>query len=99
MDRAIADGDEAGYFEINLAFHDRIAEAAGSERARALYVALGQEVRLMRRRVLHGMPALHRSNHEHDLIVTAIEAGDADAARAAGAGHHEKGKKRLLDTL
>lgn len=99
MDRAIAAGDEVAYFEINLAFHDRIAEAAGSERARALYVALGKEVRLMRRRVLHGAPALARSNMEHDRIVTAIEAGDAEAARVAGAGHHEHGKKRLLDTL
>ncbi len=47
---AIARGDEAGYFELNLAFHDRIADAAGTHRTRALYVSLGKEVRLMRLR-------------------------------------------------
>jgi DNA-binding GntR family transcriptional regulator len=99
MDTAIATGDERGYFELNLHFHDRIAEAAGAERARALYVALGKEVRLMRLRVLQGEAALRHSNEEHRGIVAAIAAGDAAAARAAGAGHHETGKKRLLETI
>jgi DNA-binding GntR family transcriptional regulator len=99
MDAAIATGDERGYFDLNLHFHDRIAEAAGAERARALYVALGKEVQLMRLRVLRGAASLKHSNEEHRGIVAAIAAGDIDAARAAGAGHHETGKKRLLETI
>ncbi|NKX44544.1 FCD domain-containing protein [Roseibacterium sp. KMU-115] len=99
MDRAIAAGDERRYFDLNLQFHDRIAEASGAERARALYSALCKEVRLMRLRVLQGEPSLRQSNEEHRRIVAAIEAGDAAAATAAGAGHHENGKKRLLDTI
>jgi DNA-binding GntR family transcriptional regulator len=99
MDAAILRGDEAGYFELNLAFHDRIADAAGTHRTRALYVSLGKEVRLMRLRVLTGDAALAVSNAEHDRIVGAIERGDAEAARIAGSDHHLNGKTRLLQTL
>jgi DNA-binding GntR family transcriptional regulator len=99
MDAAITRGDEAGYFELNLAFHDRIADAAGTHRTRALYMSLGKEVRLMRLRVLSGDAALAVSNAEHDGIVSAIERGDAEAARTAGADHHLNGKTRLLQTL
>ncbi|MEM1430400.1 MAG: GntR family transcriptional regulator [Pseudomonadota bacterium] len=91
------DGDT--YFAENIAFHDRIAEAAGPGRARTLYVALGKEVRLMRLRVLSGKASLAPSNREHTEIVAAIARGDADAARRAGADHHLNGKKRLLETL
>jgi DNA-binding GntR family transcriptional regulator len=99
MDAAIGAGDESLYFELNLAFHDRIAEAAGAERARTLYVALGKEVRLMRRRVLSGAASLATSNGEHEGIVAAIAQADAEAARARGAAHHHNAKKRLLEAL
>ena len=99
MDAAIAAADEPGYFALNLAFHDRIAEAAGAPRARALYVALGKEVRLLRLKVLTGEPALRQSNEEHRRIVEAIVAGDPAAAQVAGAAHHANGKERLLQRL
>lgn len=99
MDAAIAARDEERYFRINLAFHDRIAEATGSGRAKSLYVSLGKEVQLLRLRVLTGDASLQVSNAEHHRIVAAIEAGDAEAALAEGAQHHTNGKKRLLETL
>ena len=99
MDAAIAGGDEARYFELNLAFHDRIAAAAEAGRAHTLYIALGKEVRLMRRRVLSGAASLRQSNAEHAAIAAAIASGEADRARALGAAHHENAKERLLETL
>lgn len=99
MDGAIAAGDEQRYFSLNLAFHDRVADASGAGRAKTLYGSLGKEVRLMRLRVLSGEASLKLSNAEHDRIVTAIERGDAEAARREGAEHHLNGKKRLLETL
>ncbi|MCT4685028.1 MAG: GntR family transcriptional regulator [Roseicyclus sp.] len=99
MDAAIAAGDEPRYFALNLGFHDRIATAAGAERARTLYTALGKEVRLMRRRVLSGAASLRTSNAEHAQIAAAIAAGDAARAQALGAAHHENAKERLLETL
>jgi DNA-binding GntR family transcriptional regulator len=101
MNDMIAHNDEPSYFEYNLVFHDRIADAAADDagRARDLYVAMGKEVRLMRRRALNGLPSLTHSNAEHGDIVAAILAGDVEGARKTGAHHHENGKKRLLDRL
>ncbi len=99
MARAIEDSDESRYFALNLAFHDRIADAAVATRARRLYLSLGKEVRLLRRRVLCGQSSLRVSNQEHGRIVDAIEAGDVEAARAAGTIHHLNGKTRLTETL
>lgn len=99
MGRAMEAEAEAEYFDLNLAFHDRIAEAAGLPRARALYVSLGKEVRLLRLKVLTGPEALRQSYREHARIVEAIAVGDGEGARTAGAAHHASGKKRLLDRL
>ncbi|MCT7376695.1 GntR family transcriptional regulator [Chelativorans salis] len=99
MDRCIATEEEARYFELNLAFHDRIAELSGGKRTLALYTSLGKEVRLLRRRVLRGTESMRFSNEEHKQIVGAIEAGDAPAARQAAEQHHINGKRRWLDTL
>jgi DNA-binding GntR family transcriptional regulator len=99
MAEAAQAGDEAGYFELNLAFHTFIAEASGASRAANLYTSLGKEVRLMRCRVLSGPDALAISNAEHASIVEAIARGDADGARAAGARHHVNGKARLVNAL
>lgn len=98
--RAAADAcDEDAYFDLNLAFHDAIAAAAGAERTETLYNSLGKEVRLMRLRVLSGARKLALSNTEHARIVDAIARGDAEAARIEGAQHHINGKARLLETL
>ncbi|MDB4111860.1 GntR family transcriptional regulator [Yoonia sp.] len=99
MNAALTAGDEDLYFETNLAFHDYVADASGATRAKALYISLGKEVRLMRLRVLKGATSLTLSNAEHELIVAAIEQGNIDAAREAGAQHHKNGKARLLETL
>ena len=90
--------DESTYFTENLAFHDKIAEAADSRRVADLYISLCKEVRLMRLRVLSGPLALEVSNQEHEAIVRAIESGDIKAASRAGSQHHLNGKQRLLGT-
>lgn len=99
MDELIAEKNQEDYFGTNLAFHDRIASAAGTSRAHALYIGLGKEVRLLRLRVLSSQESLQLSNREHDKIVSAIEAGDPEAAERAGAEHHRNGKSRLRETL
>ena len=99
MGDALTTGKEDLYFETNIAFHDYIADVSGATRAKALYISLGKEVRLLRLRVLTGAKSLALSNAEHDRIVTAIENGDLEAARHEGALHHMNGKARLLETL
>ncbi len=99
MHTAAGTRDEDSYFQLNLAFHDAVAAAAGAERAETLYDSLGKEVRLMRLRVLTGERKLALSNAEHTRIVDAIEQKDVEAARSEGAQHHLNGKARLLETL
>lgn len=99
MQAAIAADDKDTYFLENLAFHDCIAESANTNRAAALYIALGKEVRLFRLRVLSWNTSLIASNAEHDRIVSAIESGDVGVAQQEGQAHHLKGKERLLETL
>ncbi len=99
MAHAIEADDEQAYFTENLAFHDQIAEAADSQRAAELYLALGKEVRLLRLRVLTGREALCLSNAEHDRLVAAIERSDVAAARHEGSQHHLNGKARLLELI
>ncbi len=96
MAQAIEDRDEEAYFTINNSFHSDVADAARMQRPAALYKSLGKEVRLFRFQVLTGTAALRISNEEHDRIVAAIEAGDAQAASQAGSQHHLNGKSRLL---
>lgn len=98
MDDAIEAGDQDGYFDLNLTFHNRIAEASGALRSIELYTSLGKEVRLMRWRVLSNKDSLEVSNSEHKHIVEAIEQGDMDKARAVGMLHHRNGRKRWLKT-
>lgn len=99
MEAAAQAGDDTRYFELNLAFHDRVAVASGASRSRELYASLGKEVRLLRLRVLTGGESLTRSNSEHDRIVTAIEDGDRAVAEKEGSEHHINGKFRLMATL
>ncbi|MEL6642979.1 MAG: GntR family transcriptional regulator [Pseudomonadota bacterium] len=99
MADAIEAGDQEDYAAQNTAFHDQIAQAAGTHRATELYVALGKEVRLLRLRSPDGVAAMRASNAEHDRIVAAIEIGDAETARLEGSQHHLNGKARLLELL
>lgn len=99
MDAAIKAEEEEAYFTLNLRFHDRIAEMAGSGKTADIYTGLGKEVRLLRRRVLQGTDSMRLSNDEHREILTAIEAGDVQRARESAEHHHLNGKRRWLETL
>lgn len=99
MEDCIAAADEDRYFDLNLTFHDRVAEFSGAHRAARIYSALDKEVRLLRRRVLSGTESMRFSNDEHEEILAAIEAGDAARAREAAQKHHLNGKYRWIKTL
>ncbi len=99
MDAAAADEDAAGYYDLNLRFHERIMDLSGRTRSADLYRALVKEAHLFRRRALMTVAAMMASNTEHRAIVDALAQGDAAAARAAAERHHMNGKKRWLETL
>lgn len=99
MDEAAESGAAAGYYELNLTFHDRIMELADRGRSAALYRMLVKEAHLFRRRSLLSEAAMRESNAEHQQIVAALAKGDAAAARAAAERHHMNGKRRWLRTM
>lgn len=99
MDDAAEAHDPDRYFELNLAFHDRLNALANSERLTELLAGLVREMRLFRRLSLSSHPDMRRSNIEHRRIVDAILAGDAKAARRAGEAHVRAGMARFREAM
>ena len=99
MDAAASAEDAARYYDLNLAFHDRLMEISRHGKSAEIYQSLVKEAHLFRRRSLLSPAAMRESNSEHATMVAAIEAGDAASARTAAEKHHFHGKRRWLETL
>lgn len=99
MDAASAAEDGSRYYEINLAFHERILRMSGNERACRAYDDYVKELHLFRRRYFNGPGNMRKSNEQHRQIFDAIATGDGPAARAAAERHVLEGRQRLLRTL
>jgi phosphonate utilization transcriptional regulator len=80
MDAATRQGDADRYFELNLAFHDRIIALAGNAKLCELYRRLVNELSLFRRASFDHADNMPRSAAEHRAIVERIAARDPDAA-------------------
>jgi phosphonate utilization transcriptional regulator len=80
--RAVSREREAdAYLPLNLEFHDALAEAAGNAALAANYRRVANELKLLRREMLrHDAENITRSTREHEAIVEAIAAADADTA-------------------
>ena len=79
MDEAARQGDADGYFELNLAFHDRIVGLAGNAKLSELYRRLVNELALFRRASFDHAANLPRSAAEHRAIVERIAARESDS--------------------
>lgn len=99
MEKSIADGSDA--VEPDFQFHLRIAQATGNRFFSEFFGYLG--VMLIPRARVNTMGQtdeqrrayLSRANVEHEEIYSAIEARDAEAARAAMRLHLTKSRDRL----
>jgi DNA-binding GntR family transcriptional regulator len=96
MDRAIERGDSAGYYALNLRFHDAIMDFAAHGRAKQTYQSLIKETHLLRQRALDSAERMRESNGEHAVIVEAMATGDAATARRLAEAHAHGGKRRWL---
>jgi len=79
MDEATRQGDADGYFELNLAFHDRIVGLAGNAKLSELYRRLVNELALFRRASFDHAANLPRSAAEHRAIVEHIAARESES--------------------
>jgi DNA-binding GntR family transcriptional regulator len=99
MDDAIAVGDPAAYYRLNLQFHDASIRFARHGRARQTYESLINETHLSRQRSLDTPERMRESNNEHKALIAALQAGDADTARRLGEEHALAGRRRWEATL
>ena len=99
MDQAIEQGDNRGYYELNLSFHDAVIAFAEHGRAKQVYESLLNETHLFRQRALGSGDSMRESNAEHAAILNALKAGDAGRARRSGEEHSLAGKRRWLEAL
>lgn len=98
MDTAARAGNSTTYYTLNLEFHDALLTFSGHQRAQQIYVSLVKEAHLFRQRSLVAPENMRESNAEHRVMVDAIIAGDAAAARRAGESHVNNGRRRFSST-
>lgn len=98
MAAAVAQGDPDAYFDLNLAFHDRIVVLAGNAKLASLYRRLVNELSLYRRASFDLAGTLPRSIAEHRAIVAAIATGDAESAGRRLHAHVTASRERVHRT-
>ena len=88
---AVESGDTERFVTVNTNFHDALAQIAGNAVLAELSAIVGRRARWYYRLVapLRG----HESCVEHETMVDAIEAGDADRAAMVARDHVERTRK------
>jgi DNA-binding GntR family transcriptional regulator len=88
------------YYPLNVRFHDLMAQYTGNANLLAAYRRLVNELHLYRRETLaHGPRSFPTSTHEHEAIVDAIAAGDAERAALLLYEHAMDSRRRLHQAL
>ena len=96
MARAATKRQAAHYAELNFAFHDRLARAAGNPRLHETYSQLVCELAQVRRRAHRGdASGVQASLIEHLAIHAAISAGRSREAADLLIRHTQQGRMRL----
>ncbi|MCA1560535.1 MAG: GntR family transcriptional regulator [Acidobacteria bacterium] len=82
----------------NSEFHVAIAAAAGNRRIVEVLSRLHDQMERLFHLQLRD-PDQKRGHEEHERIVTALAAGDAEAAERAAAEHIQKGRQTLMEAI
>jgi phosphonate utilization transcriptional regulator len=100
MQKAARARDVNEYYPLNVRFHDLLAQFTGNANLLAAYRRLVNELHLYRRETLeHGPDSFPTSTHEHQAILGAIAAGDAERAGKLLYQHAMESRERLHRTL
>jgi DNA-binding GntR family transcriptional regulator len=99
MGRLAEAGDGAGYYRLNLEFHDAVLTFAAHRRAKETYEGLIKETHLLRQRSLVSPARMNESNAEHAALVQALAAGDGERARRLAEEHARGGRRRWLEAV
>lgn len=99
MEAAIDDNDPVTFSATNHLFHDSILSIASNARLQELDLSVRNEMQLYIRHGVLGEVQLKTSNQEHERILTALKARDANAAGLEFEQHILNGKQRMLENL
>lgn len=101
--RGFADRDLDGtnYVEYNESFHCSVADLSGNKRMARIALDLIQQFERVARIVLNSIDheALRRDCLEHEAIIDAIQAHDADRASQLAREHAEAARERVTRAL
>jgi len=87
------------YAQLNLQFHEVLLETSGSQKLVETYRRLIKELHLFRMRALDSGGGLRVSADEHQVIVEAIAAGDAERAGQVMRQHVADSRARMHKAL
>ncbi|MEQ8817548.1 MAG: GntR family transcriptional regulator [Thalassobaculum sp.] len=99
MDAALDAGDRHRWAEADDAFHGELVRLAGNRRLESVVATMSDQVRRARMVTLFMRPEPRTSNADHRLLVKAIAAGDADAAREIHRSHRIAAKDMMIRLL
>lgn len=88
--------DTEKYYKLNIEFHDLLMQGAGNPKAKTIYDNLVKEMHLFRRRGLSIATNIARSIEEHETILEAVKAGNAEGSRVAAQQHIVSGLARYM---
>jgi DNA-binding GntR family transcriptional regulator len=99
--RALTDEDRAMHEKDNSELHQIIIEASGNRKLQEIYHALNAHIKIVR---IHAAEAnwpvrIQEEQAEHEAIVNAIEARNAEALKAALRKHIYRAKDSMLAAL
>ena len=95
MDQLKEEGDEDGYYKVNLAFHRNIYSASGNHRLIEMMSRLEGELQLFRHVSLVNA-GMQQSNVGHRDIFSAIKNGESEQAADMMECHVRRAKQRLI---
>ncbi|MFI7132358.1 GntR family transcriptional regulator [Nonomuraea sp. NPDC050153] len=87
MAAAVEAADDALFFQLDQALHDRVLAAAGNGRARAIVGGLRDTMRILGTSTDDRSRTLRQVHEEHEPIVAALAAADAEGAVLAMRAH------------
>ena len=96
---AATDRDHAGFVDADVAFHLKLAEAAGNTALREILSSVQALLRAWISRVIAANESTAVSYRDHVPIFEAVERGDAAAAEAAMDAHMASAAERLRAAL
>lgn len=99
MDKALEANDRLAWAKADEKFHSELVELSGNKRLSQIVSMYSAQVHRARLVTLFIRPMPTQSNADHRALVEAIEAGDAERARAIHRDHRVRARNMLVELI